>query len=148
MPSAIPSVAEKAIEILEAAQAEVEALQGVAITADKEPELDDEYVWLYRKRATRGFKLVGPQPAPLDETLRLYFRILVVKGEKEAKPAEDRALQIAAAVEAVFREAGKEKALGKSVRNILVTELDDEPLLFDKKRGCQILMTVAMIARI
>jgi hypothetical protein len=137
--TAIPFVKTSILEALESA----EGLEEVVVSGDREPEQALEYIWLYKAKAKREFRLVRPRPAPLEEEVRIFLRVLAVRAE--AMDAENRALEIAEAVENALRALD----LGPPVLfPLLIEELDDEQLQFDQKRGCHVLMTVATKARI
>jgi hypothetical protein len=141
--TAIPFVKAGILEALEAIQGDLG--ERVAISADKEPESAKEYVWIYKGKAKRDFKLMGPRPAKVEEEVRISLRVLVVKGSDKAGPSEERALEIAALVEGALRDL----ELGAPVLfPILIEELEDEQLVLDQKRGCHVLMTAVTKARI
>ncbi len=139
--TAIPNLKTTIIAALEAA----DGLRDVVVTADSEPLRADEYVWLYKARSKRQFGALGPRPAPIDEELRVYLRILVLKGSDKSAPSEERALELADVVESALRDLEPGRPF---LSPLLIEELDDEPLQFDQKRGCHVLMTVATKARI
>jgi hypothetical protein len=143
--TAIPALKSAILAALEA-DPTPEGLDGVAISGDKEPTRESEYVWLYKAKAKREFKTIGRRPVKVDEDLSISLRVLAVKGSQAE--AESRALAIAAAVEGVLRdlEPGDDEAV--FLAPLLVQELEDEPLLFDQKAGCHVLMTVVTKARI
>jgi hypothetical protein len=121
-------------------------LEEVEISGDKEPTRASEYVWLYKAKAQREFKSIGRRPSSLDETVRVYLRVLVVKGSE--LEAESRALAIAEAVEGILRELDPDDEDATFLSPLLIEELEDEPLQFDQKAGCHVLMTVVTKARI
>ena len=123
-----------------------EGLEGVAISGDKEPTRSSEYVWLYKGKAQREFKLIGGRPSKLNEEVRIFLRVLVVKGDQAE--AESRALAIAEAVEGILRDLEPEDDEAQFLKPLLVEELEDEPLQFDQKAACHVLMTVVTEARI
>lgn len=144
MPStAIPAVKAAVLEILK----EVEALKSakVVITADKEPERAREYIWLWKATATREFKSLGPQPSALNEEVKIFLRVMVVKGDSSPTPSEERAFEILEEMETALRGQVR---LNGAVRFQHVEDLEQEQLIFDRKRGCHILVTLTAKARI
>lgn len=139
--TAVPAVREAVLKTLE----EAEELKGVLVTGDKEPERPTEYIWIYKAKANREFSLIGMQPAPLDEMVRVYLRVVAVKGSADSTPSEERALELAALAETALRE---NPTLNDCARFHHVEELEPQSLLFDQKRGCHVLMTIAAKARI
>jgi hypothetical protein len=134
--TAIPVVKAAVLGALQGA----EALEGITVTADREPERDSEYVWIWRAKAKRNFRTIGPSPAPLDEEVSIVMRVVAIGGDPEA-----RALELADAVEEALRE---DITLGDSVLWHRLEELEQEPLQFDRKAGCHVLMTLTAKARI
>jgi hypothetical protein len=122
---------------------EADDLDGVFVTADKEPERRIEYVWIYKARAKREFRLIGPQPAPQDEMVSVYLRVVSIRDTRTA--AEARALEIFEAAETALRA---EPTLEGTAFFHHIEELDVEPLLFDQKWGCHVLATLEAKARI
>jgi hypothetical protein len=137
----IPAIKAAVVETLQAA----EALKGIKVTDDREPDRDDEYVFIYKARARRDFKLIGPQPAPQDETVNVYIRIVAIRGTDKAKPSEERALEIFEAVETALRD---NSTLGDTALFQRIEDLEIEPQNFEGKRGCHVLATVTAKARI
>ncbi len=142
MPStAVPKLKQAILEALQ----EAEDLADVVVSADKEPERAKEYVWIYKGKAKRDFKLLRPPPSPLEEEARVFLRVLVIKGSKDPGPSAERAVEIADAVEETLRAL----ELGAPfLSSILIEEREEEPLLFDKSRGCHVLMTALAKARV
>ena len=138
--TAIPAVKAAILAALEGA----EALQGVAVTAGKEPERDEEWVWVWKAEAEREFKMLGPSPAALDEVVKITLRVVSIQGAN-ATPSEERAFEIAEAVETALRA---DPDLGEAVHWQRIEKVEQEPLLFDKRYGCLVLMVVKAKARI
>lgn len=137
MATTIPAVKAAVLAALDGA----EDLEGVAVSAGLEPDNEFEYVWIWKGKAKRVFKSVGAHPPALDEDVSLTLRVVVVGGEDP----EARAYEIADAVEAAQRA---DLTLGGAVRWHRFEELDQEPLQFDQKVGCHVLMTLTARARI
>lgn len=143
MPSvtAIPAVKEAVFNLLKDAP----ALEGIKVTDDKEPERHKEYVWVYKARAKRKFKLLGPQPARQDENIEVYLRIVSIKDATELKPSEERAIEIFEAVEEALRA---DITLKGTAFFHLIEDVEIAPAKFDKKRGCHVIAVVSAKARI
>ena len=137
MASAIPAVKAAVLSTLSSA----EDLEGVEVGADLEPSRNSKYVWIWRAKSKRQFKSVGARPPALDEDVSLTLRVVVIGGEDP----ETAVFEISDAVEAALRA---DLTLGGAVRWHRVEELDQEPLQFDQKVGCHILMTLTARARI
>lgn len=139
--TAIPAVKAAIIELLEAS----EDLEGVTIAPGAEPDRDKEYIWFYKASATRDFNLLGGNPAPLDENLRIYMRVVAIKGSIDADPSEDRAYEIAEAVEAALRA---DLELDGTVFFHRIEAVEQEHLKIDRTRGCHVLLTLTAKTRI
>jgi hypothetical protein len=135
--TAIPAVKEAVLEILD----DAEGLEGVTVAAGLEPTRADEYVWIWKAKAKRVCKSVGRNPPVYDEDVSLTMRALVVGGENP----EARVFEIVAATETALRSS---ITLDGAVKWHKLEELDQEPLQFDQKLGCHILMTLTARARI
>lgn len=138
--TAIPAVKAAILAALEGA----EDLVGVTVTADKEPEKEKEWVWVWKAEAEREFKVLGPSPAALDEMVKVSLRVVSIQGTK-ATPSEERAFEISEAVETALRA---DPDLGGAVTWQRIEKVEQEPLLFDKRYGCLVEMTVKAKARI
>jgi hypothetical protein len=139
--TAIPAIKEAIFELLKDAA----ALDGITVTDDKEPERLAEYVWVWKARAKRKFKLLGPQPARQDEMIEVFLRIVAIKGSDKLKPSEERALEIFEAVEEALRADITLK--GKAFWH-LIEDVEIAGVKFDKKRGCHVIAVVSAKARI
>lgn len=135
--TAIPAVKAAVLVALD----DVEGLAGVEVTGGLEPSRKDEYVWIWKAKAKRVFKSVGARPPALDEAVSLTIAAVVIGG----KDPEARVFEIAGAVETALRA---DVTLAGAVRWHRLEELDEEPLQFDQKVGCRILMTLTAKARI
>lgn len=140
--TAIPALEAAILGALQAEPAP-EGLEGVSVSGDKEPTRATEYVWLYKAKAKREWRTIGPRPSARDEELRASLRVLVVKGD--LAEAKTRALEIAGVVEDALAAVNTTSPL---LYPLLVEEIEDEPLQFDQKSGCHVLMTVVTRARI
>lgn len=139
--TAIPAVKQAVFELIKDAS----ALDGILVTDDKEPERAKEYVWVYKAKAKRNFKLLGPQPAKQDEMIQVYLRIVAIKDAAKLKPSEERALEIFEAVEEALRA---DITLKGTAFFHLIEDLEIAPVKFDKKRGCHVVGIVSAKARI
>lgn len=139
--TAIPAIKEAVYELLK----DSEALDGILITNDKEPDREKEYVWVWKARAKRKFKLLGPQPARQEEQIEVFLRIVAIKGSETLLPSEERAVEIFKAVEEALRADITLK--GKAFWH-LIEDVEIAPVKFDKKRGCHVIAVVSAKARI
>lgn len=139
--TAIPAIKEAVFQLLDDAP----ALEGIKVTDDKEPEHTKEYVWVYKAKAKRAFKLLGPQPARQEEMIEIFLRIVAVKDAAKLKPSEERALEIFEAVEEALRA---DTTLKGTAFFHLIEEVEIAPVKFDKKRGCHVIAVVSAKARI
>jgi hypothetical protein len=139
--TAIPAVKAAIMAALEGAV----GLDDVMITDDKEPERAKEYVWLYEAQAERDWKTIGPQPVPLKENVTVELRVFVSKGTDKQKPSEERAFEIAEAVENALRD---DPDLNGTLLHQRVEKLRQQQLVPDQRRTSHVLMTVSGEARI
>lgn len=139
--TAIPAMKEAVFQIL----SEAPALENIRVTDDKEPENCKEYVWVYKAKAKRNFRLLGNQPAKQDEKIEVYLRIVAIKDAQKLKPSEDRAVEIFEAVEEALRA---DITLKGTTLFHLIEDVELAPVKFDKKRGCHIIGVVSAKARI
>lgn len=142
--TAIPAIKEAIFEILKEA-AEGGPLEGIPVTDDKEPDREKEYVWVWKAKAKRAFKLLGPQPARQDEMINVFLRIVAIKDSEKLKPSEERAIEIFKAVEEALRADITLK--GKAFWH-LIEDVEIAPVKLDKKRGCHVIAVVSAKARI
>lgn len=133
--TAIPAVKAAMLEILTAATGEGGSLEGIAVSADKQPERPDEFVWIWKAKSKRKWASLGQKK--LEETVMVTLRVVAIRGG--VADSEARAIEIAEAVETEFR---KDLTLGGAARFHLIEELDDEPRKFDQAFGCAVLMTL------
>ena len=142
-PTAIPKVRAAVRAMLEAAaEAPDSDLHGLAIAAaGPEPTRPNEFIWFWRGKAKRVFRVVGPRPAPYEEDVSLTLRLVAIGGEDP----ESRAFALLSAVEDVLRN---DITLGDAVFWHRLEELEDEPLDFDRKLGWAVLLTLTARARI
>lgn len=138
--TAIPAVKAAILSLLEGP----EELEDVLITADKEPEREKEYVWIWKGKARREFNLLGPAPTPLDENLEIKLRIVSIQGD-DAKASEDRATELLELVETTLRE---DIQLEDTVLWHRLEEIEGDPVLFDQRRGFAWMATLTAKARI
>lgn len=139
--TAIPAVKQAVVDLLKDAP----ALKGIPIVDDKEPEVKKEYVWVYKSKAKRAFKVIGPQPGKQEEMIQIFLRIVSTKGDQKLKPSEDRALEIFEAVEEALRA---DTTLKGTAFFHLIEDVEIAPVKFDKKRGCHVIGVVSAKARI
>lgn len=139
-PTAIPAIKEAVVKTLQ----EAESLKGIKITDDKEPENKNEYIWIWKARAKREFKNIGPN-SKLDELIEVFIRVVSIKGSTEVKPSEERAVEIFAAVEKALR--ANRRLNGTAFWN-KIGDLEITPVIFDKKRGCHVIAVVNAKAQI
>ena len=138
--TAIPAVKAALVELLEAS----EDLQGVTVTDDKEPERSDEYVWIWKAKSHREYRLLGGKPPPLDEDLEVKIRIVAIKGDA-SKPSEERATELLEAVEDALRA---DLGLKQTVLWHKLEDIEGDPVLFDTRRGFAWMATLTAKARI
>lgn len=138
----IPAVKAAILALLE----ETDGLEGVTVTAGKEPERAKEFIWVSHAKAVRDPKLLKSAPHPLDEDVRVTVWVVALKGGKDHLVSEVRAYEIAGVVETAIREPGVHLAPVDFWH--MVEQIDDSPLLRDKTWGCQIEMTVLVKGRI
>lgn len=139
--TAIPAIKEAVFQLLK----EAESLENIRVTDDKEPENLKEYVWVWKARAKRNFKLLGPQPSKREEMINVYLRIVAIKGSDKLKPSEERALEI---FEAVEKALIADLTLKGTALFHIVDDLEVAPVKFDKRRGCHVIAVVSAKARI
>lgn len=139
--TAIPAVKAAIIELLEASK----DLEGVTLAPGAEPDRAKEYVWFYRATAAREFNLIGGNPPPLDENLRIFLRVVAIKGDIGADASEERAYEIAEAVETALRG---DLELDGTVYFHRIESVEQEHLKIDRTRGCHVLLTIAAKTRI
>jgi hypothetical protein len=142
--TAIPAIKDAIFEILKEAT-EGGPLANIKVTDDKEPDREKEYVWVWKAQAKRAFKLLGPQPARQEEMIKVFLRVVAIKGSEELKPSEERALEIFKAVEEALRA---DITLKGNAFWHLIEDVEIAPVKFDKKRGCHVIAVVAAKARI
>lgn len=138
--TAIPAVKEAVVNTLKAAS----SLKGITVTDDKEPERKSEYIWIWKARAKREFKNIGPN-SKVDEMIEVFIRIVAYKGSTDQKPSEERAVEIFEAVETALRANRK---LNNTVFWHKIGDLEIVPLVPDKKRGCHAIAVVNAKAQI
>jgi len=139
--SAILDVRDAVTEILKGA----EALSGIEVSDDREPERSTEYIWIWKAESNRDFAGIGSQPPKLDEDIEITLRVVAMRGTDELRPSEDRAFEIANAAE---KALAQQTTLNKTVRFHWVSKVKPTPFLFDRKRGCEVVMTLSAKARI
>lgn len=140
--TAIPAVKQAIKGILE----EAEGLEDTLVTTDyAEAERKAEHIWIWKAKAKRDPKGIGRRPARLEEEIRVVLRVVAIGGA-DAAVAEARAFELVEAAENALRD--ESKLAGSIVLFSHVEELEEEPLNFDTKVGCHVLMTVAAKTRI
>lgn len=137
----IPAIRAAVYKTLKAA----ESLKGITVADDKEPERQNEWVWIMKATAEREFRLIGPRPAKQDETVKVWLRIVALRGSKEAKPSEERVTEILEAVETALRD---DASLEDTCFFHNIDALEIERIILDKKRGCHVVATVTAKTRI
>lgn len=143
MPSTnIPAVKEAVLKQLEGA----EALKGITISAGKQPERPNEFVWLRSVKGKREWGPLGKQPSSQNEMVRVNLWVFAIKqGGADREASEERAVEIFEAVEGALRET---PTLGGVAFFQHVEELEVEPRLLDKKWAAYVYVTVAAKTRI
>jgi hypothetical protein len=139
--TAIPAIKAALLALLK----EAEGLQGITVTAGKEPERDTEYVWITNAKAARDWKLLKPAPTPLDEDVRVTLWVVALMGGADHTESEERAFEIAGEVETAIRQPAE---LSPIDFGHMIEKLEDSPLLRDSRWGCQIEITVLVKGRI
>ncbi len=134
--TSIPAVKAAIQEIL----AEAGGLDGILVTTDyNKTDRAPEHIWIWKAKSKRDFKGLGHRPPRLQEEIKVTLRVVTVGGA-DAAAAEARVYEIVEAAETALRE---DTTLGGVARKAHVADLDEEPLSFDSKIGCHVLMTVA-----
>jgi hypothetical protein len=144
MATKIPAIKTAVVEQLQAAS----SLEGITITGDKEPERDVEYIWVYRGRGKREFKLLsggGGSPVPQDETVRITMRVVSITGTDELGPSEERVEELVDAAEEALRA---DTTLGGEAFWSLIEDIELEPFKLDKRWAFHALLTLTAKCRI
>lgn len=105
-----------------------------------------ELVAIFGAEFDREFRLLGPRPAPLDESWSLEVIVEVTRPSgRDMKPAADRAWEVFALIENAVRDdlhlddVTFDSRFQKGAREFFQT---------DKQQGCRIRTTLAGTARI
>lgn len=105
-----------------------------------------ELVAIFSSEFDRDYRLLGPNPVPLEERFRVELIVEVLRPSgRDMRPASDRAWEIFALVEAAIREDDDldsiafDSRFDKGAREFFQT---------DKKQGARIRVTLAGTARI
>lgn len=105
-----------------------------------------EIVALFGGEFDREFRLLGPQPVPLDESWTLEVIIEVIRPSgRDMKPAADRVWELFEIVEAALR---KDIDLEGVTFDSRFQKGSREFFQTDKAQGCRIRTTIAGTARI
>lgn len=137
--TAIPAVRAAVLETLTGSET-LEGFPKLKISAGKEPERAPEWIWVWKAQADREFKVLGPQPAPVEEDVKVWLRIVAIHQTE----AESRAAEILEAAETALRSA----SLGGSTWNQLLQIDEAGPVQFDQKLGYHFVTTLSVHARI
>jgi hypothetical protein len=139
--TAIPAVKVAIEEILAGA----DGLENTLVTRDyAKAERKPEHIWIWKAKAKRDPKGIGRRPARLEEEIRVTLRAVAIGGDAAA--AEARVFELVEAAETALRD--ESRLAGSIVLFSHVEELEEEPLNFDTKVGCHVLMTVVAKTRI
>lgn len=105
-----------------------------------------ELVAIFTSEFDRDWRLLGPQPVPLEERFRIDLIVEVLRPSgRDMKPASDRAWEVFGLVEAAIRddehlnEIAFDSRIDKGTREFFQT---------DKKQGARIRATLSGTARI
>jgi hypothetical protein len=138
--SALPAIEDRLIEIFTDALADekTKVVYGYA----EAPEL----VALFGAEFDRDFRLLGPQPVPLEEswTLEVIVEVLRPSG-RDMKPAADRVWELFAVIEDALRE---DIGLDGVTISSRFQKGSREFFQTDKQQGCRVRTTLAGTARI
>lgn len=138
--SALPAIEHRLIEVFTDALADekTKVVYGYA----EAPEL----VALFGAEFDRDFRLLGPQPVPLDESWTLEVIVEVIRPSgRDMKPAADRVWELFEIVEAALR---KDIDLEGVTFDSRFQKGSREFFQTDKAQGCRIRTTIAGTARI
>lgn len=142
--SAIPAVKDAVEARLKAS----EALAGVPIIRGKEDPSPVEYVSLWKAVANREYAGLRGNAAtvPIDELIDLTIVVDAMSASgSDPAPAEARAYEIFAAVDAVLRA---DLTLGGAWRFDRTSKSEDDFYRTDKRKGCRIFLTLSGKARL
>lgn len=105
-----------------------------------------ELVAIFSSEFDRDYRLLGPNPVPLEERFRveLFVEVLRPSG-RDMRPASDRAWEIFSLVEAAIRE---DDDLDEIAFDSRFEKGSREFFQTDKKQGARIRVTLAGTARI
>lgn len=144
--SAIPAVKLALKNLLDGATGTGGTLQGVLVSWGVASPPSDDTIEIYTSRTRREYAGIGNQPTRLDEDITVRVVVSVVRTQNEGpQVAEDRMWAVVEAVENLFRANMK---LGGAWLYGRISEIDQEPITFDRKRGSRATLTFAGKARI
>jgi hypothetical protein len=105
-----------------------------------------ELVAIFSSEFDRDYRLLGPNPVPLEERFRVDLIVEVLRPSgRDMRPASDRAWEIFALVEAAIRE---DDDLDEIAFDSRFDKGSREFFQTDKKQGARIRVTLSGTARI
>lgn len=123
-------------------------LNGVQVLRGKPEPAPDEYVSLWKAKATRDYSGLrgGAATVPLDENIDLTIIVdVALASGTDPEPSEIRAYEIFAAVDAALRA---DLTLGGVWRYDKSSSYEDEFYRDKDRRGCRVFQTLSGKARI